>query len=133
MDDNYYILLGGPEHLEWFENFEDDPLSQYFWTVPKTARVGETAFVYLTAPVSRIVGKVLLVGEPFFNKNEFENPHTKKKWMAEIKFVGYFEPRAELTMRGLRSLFPDWAWLGYPRGLTKIPTELAQPFMELIY
>jgi hypothetical protein len=128
---NHYIVLGGPEHLDWFEHFEDDPLSQFFWTVPKDAQVDEVAFVYLTAPVSRIVGKVLIAGAPFYNISQFENPKTKNKWMAEIKFVGYFEPKAGLTMRGLRSLFPDWAWLSYPRSATKIPSEIVEPLLEL--
>ncbi len=129
---NYYILLGGPEHLDWFEHFDEDALSQYFWTVPKDARIDETAFIYLTAPVSRIVGKVMIIGEPFYNINEFENPKTKNSWMAQISRVEYFKPRAELHMKGLRALFPDWGWLSYPRGKTKIPTEIRKPFLELM-
>lgn len=132
-DKNYYILLGGPEHLGFFEKYEEQSIAeQWFWTVPKDAKVDEAAFVYLTAPVSRIVGKVLLTGEPFYNINEFENPKTKNKWMAEIHCVGYFQPRRELTMQGLRRLFPDWGWLSYPRGKTKIPADILQPFLELV-
>ncbi len=128
-DHHHYVLLGGPEHLSWFEHFEYDPLSQFFWTVPKDAKIDDVAFVYLTAPVSRIVGKLLVIGEPFYNICAFENPKTKNQWMAEIKFVSYYEPHGELTMRGLRSLFPDWAWLSYPRGKTKIPPAILSPFL----
>jgi hypothetical protein len=131
---NHYILLGGPEHLEWFEHFEDDPLSQFFWTVPKDAKVDEAAFIYLTAPVSRVVGKVLIVAAPFFHfgNTMFDHPQTKDKWMAEIKVVAYFEPRSELTIKGLRRLFPDWGWLRYPRNKVKIPDEIIKPFLELV-
>lgn len=133
-EQNYYILMGGPEHLDWFEHFEDDPLSQFFWTVTKNAHVDEVGFVYLTAPVSRIVGKVLLIGEPFFHigNSMFEHAQTKDKWMAEIRVVEYFAARPALTFKGLQALFPDWAWLTYPRGKTKIPAEIVQPFLELM-
>lgn len=132
MERNYYIVLGGPEHLEFVQKYEEQPVAeQWFWTVPKDARDGDAAFVYLTAPVSRIVGKLLIIGEPFFNVNEFENPKTKKKWMVEIRPVAYFGSRPELTMRGLRALFPDWAWLSYPRSAARMPDEIIQPFLEL--
>jgi hypothetical protein len=129
----YYILLGGPEHLDFFENYEEPSIAeQWFWTVPKAARVYEIAFVYLTAPVSRIAGKLMIVGKPFYNTNEFENPKTQNKWMAEVNAVGYFKPRPELTLQGLRALFPDWGRLSYPRSKTSIPADIVQPFLELI-
>lgn len=131
---NPYLLLGGPEHVDFFANYEEPSIAeQWFWTVPKDAKVGDVAFVYLTAPESRIVGKVLIIGEPFFHYGNtmFDNPKTKDKWMAEVYAVACYPPRPELTMRGLRSLFPDWAWLSYPRSATKIPSELLQPILEL--
>jgi len=129
---NYYIILGGPEHLDFFEHNENHWMHRWFWTVPQTAKKGEFAFVYLTAPLSRIVGKVLLFGEPFYNICEFDNPKTQNRWMAEIQVLQYFEPKSELTMSGLRALFPDWRWLSYPRGKSKIPTEIVRPFLELM-
>lgn len=131
-DKNYYILLGGPEHLDFFENNQNYSDARWFWTVPQSAKSGEAAFVYLTAPLSRIVGKVLLIGEPFYNVNEFDNPKTQNRWMAEIQMVSYFKPKSDLTMSGLRALFPDWRWLSYPRSKAKIPAEIVAPFLELI-
>lgn len=128
---SYYILLGGPEHLDFFEHNEDYVLEDWFWTVPQSAQIGDVAYVYLTAPLSRIVGRVVIIGKPFYNVCEFDNPKTKNSWMAQINVVKYFKPQHELTMRGLRALFPDWAWLSYPRGKTKIPTEILRPFLEL--
>lgn len=131
---NYYIVLGGPENVDFFKNHEEQSVAeQWFWSVPKDAKVGDEALVYLTAPESRIVGKVLITGEPFFHYGNtmFDNPKTRDKWMAEIHAVAYYEPRSELTMRGLRSLFPEWPWLSYPRSATKIPAEFIGPLLEL--
>jgi hypothetical protein len=131
MTENHYVLLGGPEHLDFFEHNSDYVLEQWFWTVPSTAKVEEKAFIYLTAPVSRIVGKVVIISEPFYNIGQFDNPHTKNKWMAEVKVVRYFKSQPGLTIGGLRSLFPDWRWLAWPQGKTRIPDEIVEPFLEL--
>lgn len=131
MKRSYYIALGGPEHLDFFEHSADFTFDEWFWTVPKSAKLYDIAFVYLTAPISRIVGKVMLISATFFNVAEFDNPKTQRKWMAKIACVGYFNPCPELTMRGLRSLFPDWAWVSYPRSTTKIPDDIVPPLLEL--
>lgn len=132
-DINYYILVGGPEHLESFEkHIYSDPSHEWYWTLLKQAKIGDIAFIYLTAPVSRIVGQLEVIGEPFYNVNRFENPKTKNKWMAEVGKDVYFFERRELTMKGLRELFHDWNWLFYPRGNTKIPSHIVEPFLELI-
>lgn len=133
-EQNHFLLLGGPEHVDFFANYEEQSIAeQWFWSVPRCAKEGDAAFVYLTAPESRIVGKVLITGEPFYHLGNtmFDNPKTKDKWMAEIRAVAYYPPRHELTMRGLRSLFPEWPWLSYPRSATKIPAGLLQPILEL--
>ena len=130
----HYILLGGPEHVDYFKSYEEQSIAeQWFWSVPKAAKIDDAAFVYLTAPESRIVGKLLITGEPFFHcgNSMFDNPKTRDKWMAEVRAVGYYAPRPELTMRGLRALFPEWPWLDYPRSATKIPAPLVQPLLEL--
>lgn len=127
----YYILLGGAEHLDFFESPSSYADETWFWTVPKTARVGDTAFVYLCAPVSRIVGQFEIAGEPLYNHG-WLSERWKNNWMAEIGNVTYFEPRPELTIKGLRELFPDWGWLRYPRNKVKIPTEIVKPFLELV-
>lgn len=133
---NYFILQGGAENLHYFEHNERYVSRdiEFFWTCPKQAKKRDTAFVYLCAPESRIVGQVKLVGEPFFNSGDmFENPVMKEKWCVEIGEVKYFPHRRELTMKGLRELFgADWGWVRYPRGNTKIPAHIIEPFMELI-
>lgn len=130
MNNNHYILLGGAEHFDFFSNnlaFADE---DWFWTVPKTAKIGEKCFVYLCAPVSRLVGQLEIIDEPFYNTHLF--PEWANKWMAKVKFVEYFEERPELTIKGLRQLFPDWAWLRYPRGKVRIPAHILTPFLELM-
>jgi len=133
---NYFILQGGAELLFWFRNHSHriGTSQQFFWTSPKTASKGDKAFIYLCAPESRIVAEVELIAEPFHNVgNMFENDIMRDKWCVEIGNAKYLEPRHELKMRGLRELFAiDWAWLRYPRGNTKIPADILQPFLELI-
>jgi hypothetical protein len=127
---NYFILLGGAEHIDFFrENifFENQ---QWFWTVPKKAKKGDIGFVYLCAPISRIVGEIELTAEPFYNTHLF--PRWENNWMAEIGNVKYFEPRPELKTKRLKELFPDWGWLRYPRGKTQIPVDIVEPFLELM-
>ena len=131
-DKNYYILLGGAEHFDFFIHNDKYADQQWFWSAPQKARRGDIGFVYLTAPVSRIVGLVEIMGEPFYNVNGFQNPKTKNRWMAEVGNVVYFFPRADLTMSGLRKLFDDWDWLRYPRSSTKIPAHIIEPFLEMI-
>jgi hypothetical protein len=130
-----FILLGGPEHLDWFENPNAVEFSNcdYFWTCPKTAAVGDVGFIYLTAPVSRIVGKVRIVGEPFYQVGDimFENPKMRNKYCAEVEFAEYY-PSANLTIKNLRSLFQDWGWLTMPRSNTRIPDSVLPAFLELI-
>ena len=133
---NFYILQGGAEHLDYFENnprYENAGV-EFFWTCPKQAVKGDTAFVYLCAPLSRIVGSVRLLGKPFHNSGDmFRNKIMKDKWCAPVGQVKYFPFRHELTMKGLREIFAtDWAWLRYPRGNCKIPADVVQPFLELI-
>jgi hypothetical protein len=132
----HFILLGGAEHLEWFEDEETrDDYFDYFWTVPKTAKECDHAYIYLTAPVSRIVGSVLIAGEPFqqFEDTMFDNPKMKNKYCAKVYCTGYFPFDHNLTMSGLRTLFgKDWRWLAYPRGNVKIPDDILPAFEELI-
>ncbi|MBS1793645.1 MAG: hypothetical protein JSS81_07320 [Acidobacteria bacterium] len=136
MAENYFILQGGAELLDWFRKYAKwiGTTQQFFWTCPKTAKKGDKAFIYLCAPESRIVASVDLVAEPFQNVgNMFENKIMQDKWCVEIGSAVYFEPRRNLAMKGLRELFAvDWPWLRYPRGNTKIPADLIEPFLELI-
>jgi hypothetical protein len=130
--ENLYVLLGGSEHLPFFEHPEDWEGVSWFWTCLKNAKKGETAYVYLNTPVSRIVGKVEFVGEPFHNTGDmFQNQIMRDKWCVRIGNVKYFENRPELTIRGLRALFPEWGWLRYPRTNTRIPDDLVAPLEEL--
>ena len=131
---NYYVLLGGPEHLPFFERHAAFAGASWFWTTPKGAQVGDVAFVYMSAPVSRIVGRMEVKAPPFFHlgKTMFDNPQMSDQYVAEIGGVEYFPPRRELTIKGLRELFPEWGWLRYPRSKTKIPTEVLKPFLELM-
>ncbi|HQU83889.1 MAG TPA: hypothetical protein PKY59_12215 [Pyrinomonadaceae bacterium] len=127
---NHFVLLGGAEHIDFFRENHHFVDHQWFWTVPKTAKKGDIGFVYLCAPVSRIVGQLEFMKEPFFNTVTF--PQFKNNWMAEVGNVQYFETRQEITIKGLRKLFPDWKWLLYPRGKTKVPAEILQPLLELL-
>lgn len=127
---NYNIVLGGAEHEGFFVRNSDYTGEDWFWTVPKDAQIGDICFVYLTAPLSRIVGRFTITGEPFLNLGMF--PDYSGKYMAEIGNVQYYPPKPELTIRGLRALFCDWAWLRYPRNKTRIPPHILPPFLELL-
>jgi len=128
----YYIVMSGPEHLPAFEQHRLDT-EQWWWSVPKGAKVGDIAFVYLTAPVARIVGRVTITGEPFHNIGKvFDNPKCDNKFMAPVGNAIYYPEREELTMRGLRRLYSqDWGWVRYPRSMTRIPDDILPPFLEL--
>ena len=132
---NYFILQGEADNLDSFFNYHKPEFAGYewFWTVPKIARLGDTAFIYLCAPESRIAGRVRVTGEPFFNHGEmFAEKIMKDKWCAEISFEAYYEPRGELSFKGLKSLFlQDWNWLAFPRGNTKLPPAIWKPFFEM--
>lgn len=127
---NYYILLGSPEHLDFFENPAAYSDEQSYWTVPKSAKKGQEAFIYLCAPVSSIVGRVIIVEEPFFNVYTF--PDWADNWMAEISIMQEYTSRKDLHIKNLKSLFPDWSWLRFPRNKTRIPSDIIVPFLELV-
>lgn len=137
---NTFILQGGPENVEWFEAFQKygqrfKNLTHVYWTCPKSARKGDHAFIYLTAPLSRIVGKADIIGEPFFNDvpYRFDNKFMEGKWCCEIDIEFAFDVDSELlTMKNFRKLFGhDWGWVRYPRGSVKIPEEILPAFLEL--
>lgn len=129
----YYVLQGGPESLEFFENSQNFSDEEWYWTVPKKAEIGDLGLVYLTAPISRIVGQVEIVQNPFLNLgNVFDNPKMNGKYCAQVEFKKYFQFREDLTISGLRNLFPEWSWLFMPRGNTRVPETLLKPILELI-
>jgi hypothetical protein len=127
---DYFILVGNAEHLDWFESNPDYYGEKSFWTVPKPAKIGDEGFVYLCKPVSRIVGKVEIIAEPFFNIGMF--PDWANRWMAEIDFRESFSRRPELELQWLRKIFPEWGWLKCPRQNTKVPAEVLELFLELV-
>jgi hypothetical protein len=131
---SYYILQGGPENIDFFENNAAYRDEDWWWSGPKTAKPGDLAFIYLTAPLSRIVGRVKIIGEPFYNAAHiFNNPIMNDRWCVPVGDVLHYPARRELTMRGLRELFSvDWAWVRYPRGNTRIPDHIIKPFLELV-
>lgn len=102
---NFYIFQGGPE-TKWL--IEDGHFPTFFWTANKHVKKGEIAFIYLTAPISKIVG-------------------------AEVGEVNFYGEHESLSMKNLRKLFAtDWGWVRYPRGSTRIPDEIMGSFYELI-
>lgn len=129
-DTRYYVIVGGAEHVDFFTDNARYAGEQWFWSVPSTARVGDRAFVYLTAPASRICGVVDVLAAPFYNVAMFENPKTHNRWMAEIGNVVNLVER-DLTIANLRRLFHDWRWLFYPRGNAQIPPEIVRPLLRL--
>lgn len=131
---NFYIFQGGPE-TEWLLE-SDSPFDTFFWTANKHVKKGEVAFIYLTAPISKIVAGVNIVGDPFFNPaatSMFDNPFMFDKWCVEVGNTLYYGQHEELSMRNMRKLFAaDWGWVRYPRGSTRIPDEIVSPFLEMM-
>lgn len=140
---NRYIFMGGSENLVyWLQNkdYSDDSFGrsneQWFWSCNRHCQVGEKAFVYLCSPLSRIVGEVDILGEPFYNDAQaemFDNQHMQNKWVCEVGNPVYFGQHDALTMKNLKALFGvDWGWVRYPRGNTKVPVEILPVLQELI-
>lgn len=131
---NYFVLQGGPENLTWFagDRFPTEDGQAFFWTVPKAAKRGDRAFIYLTAPVSAIVGEVEIVNDPFENlHNMFENNFMAGKRCAEVALRRSFARRSHLTMRFLRARFSgEWKWLSYPRGSVHVPENFRGVLLE---
>jgi hypothetical protein len=93
MDDKtYYILQGGPENLRWWLKNEEYRTWKWFWTANKHIKPGDIAFIYLTSPLSRLVGSVDILGEPFFHfeDTQFDNSHMHNKWCVEVGNPKYF-------------------------------------------
>lgn len=134
MSNNFWLFQGGPE-TEWLLE-EDSPFKRFFWTANKNVKKGEIAFIYLTAPLSRIMATVRIVGDPFFNSGEtsmFDNPFMNDKWCVEVGETVYLGSHDELSIANLRKLFSvDWGWVRYPRGSTRIPDDVVYPLSELM-
>lgn len=131
---NHYIFLGGAENLKYWE---DERLKnhQWFWSANKHVLPGDIGYIYLSAPLSRIVGEVDIVGKPFFHHGGtmFSNTHMSDKWCVEVANPRYYGERLDLTMKNLRSLFAvDWGWVRYPRGNTRVPDDILPALQELI-
>jgi hypothetical protein len=133
---NYFIFQGGPENLRWWVKNDLYRHSQWFWSANKHVVPGDKALIYLTAPLSRIVGDVDVIGKPFWNDRSnsmFENDHMVDKWCVEVGNPFYYGMREDLTMANLRKLFGvDWGWVRYPRGNTRVPAEILESLLELI-
>lgn len=143
--DALYIFQGGPDNVPWFEfvrNHGAERLNDYlregfYWVCPKGVKIGDRAFIYLTAPLSRIVGLVEVTGEPFWNyPDRFDNSFMAGKRCVRISFLEAFDTESDLlTIWNLRKLFAkDWGWVRYPRGSTKIPATdgIRKSFLELV-
>jgi|CXWL01.1.fsa_nt_gi hypothetical protein len=131
----YYILQGGPKLIEDWRPVRWPDGSEWYWTAHKDAKPGDRAFVYLTAPLSRIIGEVMIVEQPWLNSEPyaFDNPIMHGKWCSEVGHpVAYSLHEEGLTIAGLRRLFADeWPWLRYPRGNTRVPDEILPMLLEL--
>lgn len=132
-DRQHFVLLGGGEHLPYFLNHEDYNQYEWFWTVPKAAKKGDHGYIYLTAPVSGIVGRVTIVDDPWFHVDGFfDNPFLMNKQVAKISEVVTFTRRRYFTMKFLRRVFGrDWPWLTMPRSHVRIPEHILPAFLEL--
>ena len=131
---SYWIFQGGPE-TEWLLQ-KDSPFDTFFWTANKNVAAGEVAFIYLTAPISKIIAGVNILKEPFFNPAEtsmFDNPFMFNKWCVEVGNALYYGQHDDLSIANMRKLFSfDWGWVRYPRGSTRIPDEIVNPFLEML-
>lgn len=138
MSSNYFILQGGPELIKYWigEYAEKWQRHRWWWSANKKAAPGDKAFIYLTSPQSRIVGEVDVIGDPFWNDGQnsgFDNPHMSNKWCVEVgNPIGYGNTFM-LSMFNLRRLFaPDWGWVRYPRGNTRVPDEILPGILEIV-
>ncbi|MDQ4121689.1 MAG: hypothetical protein M3209_09615 [Acidobacteriota bacterium] len=129
---NHFILLGGKADfgaLDGSKILEPNEDGEIIWTVPKSAKTDDEVFIYITAPLSAIVARAKCA------ENSWLQEHPLSDWqgyyMAELADVEIFPEEKRIAMKTLRSLFPDWRWLSFPRQNVRVPQEFLQPFLEL--
>ncbi|HEX8564104.1 MAG TPA: hypothetical protein VF648_00450 [Pyrinomonadaceae bacterium] len=129
---NHFILLGGAAdfgHLDGSKILGADETDEFHWTVPKTAKADDEVFIYITAPLSAIVARAKCAENAWLQEHPLSD--WQGYWMAELKDVEIFNEKKRIAMKLLRSLFPDWRWLAFPRQNVRIPDEFIKPFLEL--
>ena len=138
---NYWIFIGGPENLRHWEARRLHDGQQWFWTANKRVRSGDTGFIYLTAPLSRIIGEVDIVGEPFFNHAEggmFSNRYMLDKWCVEVANPVYFTPPGDGCAecgksRDGHNRTPGWYEEGACEQYQKIVSNLSMTNMRKLF
>lgn len=124
MAKRYFIFLGSKDDKQFLE--ADEVVG---WTSHDRARKDDEIFFYICAPHSAIVAHGIKVYE-----DDWTHPPDTDKRFSGRAMTDIVVRRADLNipMRKLRELFPEWAWLRYPRQNTQIPEDLVKPFLELM-
>ena len=119
---NYYIFLGSQADRHHLKKFD-----LVGWTAHKNFTLNDTAFFYITAPVSAIVACGVMLEKLWVD----DDPNSK--WKGKVFAEIYIQSDSlHIPIRHLRQLFPEWAWLRYPRQNALIPQEIVKPFLELV-
>lgn len=93
------------------------------WVVPKKARPGDDILIYYRHKRSIIErGEIVSIPEPdsFGKRNVYK---------ASIKISQWLDPG--ITLDELSALFPEWAWLRYPRTYATPTEDIAEKLKVL--
>lgn len=126
-ESNIYVCLGSPQHLPDLRGLSY-PDESVYWTIKKTAKKGDKAIFYLTAPVSAVVGFGSIIDDPW----EEPKSEWKEKNFTEINRIRIFDENQFITNRQIRELFPEWRFMLQPRQSVAMLADIQQPFWELL-
>ena len=125
------MVLGDPTDPErnYMNDLQDLALSGEVteWKMPSGAKVGDVVLVYLTAPISAVVGYGLVFEAPT-RANAVPDRPWGEGWWAEVGEFGMIEP--PITNHELRIRVPSWKWPTQPRSATFPKGQAALDLLE---
>lgn len=124
-----HICFGDPAlHLSWFETVTANRKSQGWWTINKSAMLGDVMIFYMIGPTSSFVAsgtvasELCIVDDP---KNEWYGAYA-----VEMKGI-HMLPRF-VSIREARERFPNWGFLRQPRRSTMVPDDIVEEFLSFL-
>ena len=120
------MCLGVPAHLPMLKQIGKREIMR--WTCRKEAVYGDIAAIYLTAPISSIVGYGMIYSEPEIE----EESDWADKYFADIGRFRLFAENDFVPIRRLKELFPEWKYLAQPRRTGIAPDAITGALVELL-
>ena len=118
-----HILIGDFNDIETIDQALEQTVSVIPWIVPKNAKTGDKLLIFFRH-INAIFGSGEILSTPFSAK--FGNRHV---YRANIGIGAPIDPF--LTIEELSELFPEWAWVRYPRTYTTPSNEIAEKLWKI--